>query len=323
MTIRGVGEQPDEPSVVVGQHRRRGGRRAQPQRDDGGAEGAVQVLDGRGEAGARRGGGHRRVVVRHHQGVDRPVRRGDDVLGARRVVVPHGEQRRGDDAVAGRPGEAEAGGGGAAVLHRHRRVEQQAQLAAVVGLPSAPPVPDADGEREPLQDDRVVDVGGAVALDPHRQPVAGDGRRRGRARVGELPAGRDAQRARRVVLVEPGMAPGQRRGRAEQAAGVDVADDQLVEAGDDAQAQAGLGVERGDPAEELLHVTLLADRCPECSGAGHPARQSARIFSTHASRVRIIPRASTVCGAKMSKAWNPPAQTCSSASPPQAQIRSA
>jgi hypothetical protein len=55
-----VGQQFDQAAVAVGEHRGRSRQFAQPQRRDGGPERAGQLLDGGGDAGAARRGGHGR-----------------------------------------------------------------------------------------------------------------------------------------------------------------------------------------------------------------------------------------------------------------------
>lgn len=171
------------------------------------------------------------------------------------MVVPGREQWCADDAVQRVGGEPEPSGGAAAHVGRDGRVEQQTQFAAVVEIAAALAVPDAHGQGEPFENDGVVDVRRAGAFQPHRDPVGRLGALGYRHHAGaDLTSGRDPHGRRRPVLVEGGDAAGERGGGAEQGAGVDVADDQLVEAGDHPQTQARFGVERGQPSEKFLHV---------------------------------------------------------------------
>ena len=204
------------------------------------------------------------------------------------------------------------------IVEPGRGVEQNGQVPPVIACLNGLAVADAERQGEALEDHVVVDVDRAVARWPHdvlafpfepdRQPVGGvqDVSARPVHLVGtERALRRDPNDARLALLEESDGASGHRRGGGEQPAGVDVADDEFVEAGHDPQREARSRVESGDSSEQFLHV--------------RSACQSARIFSTHALRDRIIPCETIVYGAKMSKAWKPPGQTCSSASPPASQ----
>ena len=265
-----VGEQADQSAEVVGQDRADRGRVAEPQRDEGRAEGVVQVLDLGRHADPAGRGGHGVVAVREDQRVDGAEPGGDDVLGTLRVLRPHREERRADHPVARSRTQPEGDRGDAAGLDVHLGVEQQAQVATVVALAAAA-VPDPDGQGEPLEHDGVVGLTLAVPLQPHRQPVARvllEGRVHLRSyAVRVVPAGVDAHRPGGGLGPEAGDAAGERGGRREERAGVDVADHELVEAGDDAQAEARARVETRDAAEQLLHddLLLVGERSPVVS----------------------------------------------------------
>ena len=118
-----------------------------------------------------------------------------DVLGAVGVLVPDGEQRRDDRAVATARLQAERGRGDQPLVLAAVLVDQDAEVAAGLAGVAGLAVPDAHGQREPLQDDRVVGEGVAVALEPDDQVVAGAGGvRRASSRRG--PVGQVAARGR-------------------------------------------------------------------------------------------------------------------------------
>jgi len=110
-------------------------------------------------------------------------------------------------------------------------------------------------ERQAFEDDRVVRLRLRLALDPHGQlvghPLGGDGR--GSTPLECLAHRRHPRDLTRVV--ESCRTARQRGSGSEEPVHVDLPDDELVETGDDADAEAGARVERRDPTEQFLHAS--------------------------------------------------------------------
>ena len=144
--------------------------------------------------------------------------------------------------------QPEPGGGELSFVNRNRPVEEDREVAAVVDVVLPVTAPDPHRQGEALDDDVVVGPFGALAFQPDRETVVGVEHLSGRLPTrADLAFGVDPDDAGGSVLLESGVATGQRGCGAEQGSRVDIADDQLVEAGDDAQTESRRRVKRSDP----------------------------------------------------------------------------
>ena len=139
--------------------------------------------------------------------------------------------------------QSELRGGRAALLHVDVGVEQIAKPTQRIlrRVPAA----DRQRERQTLEDHPVVHTGRPVALQPDRHAVGFEcaDPLLDSAVLENLAAWRNAQRARRFMARVARHTARQRGRSTEQSVNVDPAPNQLVEAGNDSQRQAGVGIE--------------------------------------------------------------------------------
>lgn len=204
--VTGVGQQPDEHAEAVCVHEPLGGRVAQPERCKCRAERVVQLADRGWDTDPARSCGELGAAGSNDDGVHGPESSGYYVLGAGRVLIPDGEQWSSRDPVAAVVGKPERRRRDIPLLGLDRLVNQESEMATVVEFTAPVPMPDAHGERKPLQDDGVIGLSFTHALQPHRQIARNLGSCLSAHLVGgtvvRVSVGGDPNRARGRFLVE-------------------------------------------------------------------------------------------------------------------------